>query len=377
MKKITVLTLVILTLFGCRKDNQPIPRPSISLSENHGFDSAVIIITIYGYQSFKTVDSIYFNGKGAAILGYNDSQMVTRVPTLAGSGDVTFKLRGNTINAGKFKYDTSYRVSTIAANLNDPFYIARDTAGNLFVSCYGENAIRKFDTKGSNTVWKTVPSPSGLTFDAAGNLYFVSNPANPLPSNIGPTIGRISPNGDVQTIGMDSTAVLIGQIALDKNGSIYLPSPFKHWIDKMNPDGKVTRLVNDIFNPTGIHVGADGSIYCTSYSSHAYTDANGVVTKITPSGGSTSTLARFSYNYYADLTSDPKGNLYASSFDQRNSAGKLIRISPNGDTTALSTSSNMFHPRGLTRDEAGNFFVVVGQTSYDNTAGAILKLTMH
>ena len=58
--------------------------------------------------------------------------------------------------------------------INGPLGLAMDAAGNLYISEFGGNRIRKVDahTGIMTTVAAGISSPVGLAVDAAGNLYF-------------------------------------------------------------------------------------------------------------------------------------------------------------------------------------------------------------
>jgi hypothetical protein len=75
-------------------------------------------------------------------------------------------------------------LGTFASGLNQPWGLAFDGAGNLFVSNYGDHRIYKFTPGGVRTTFATFTSglkgPQGLAFDSAGNLYV----ANSLSNNI-------------------------------------------------------------------------------------------------------------------------------------------------------------------------------------------------
>ncbi len=60
-----------------------------------------------------------------------------------------------------------------AALFNNPQGIAMDASGNLFVSDYGNNAIRKITSAGAVSTFYQAPGafgPTGVCFDNSGNL---------------------------------------------------------------------------------------------------------------------------------------------------------------------------------------------------------------
>ena len=130
-----------------------------------------------------------------------------------------------------------------AALFNNPIGIARDTAGNLYVTDTLNNAIRKITpagavttlagkagSKGSadgNGAAASFQAPVGVACDAAGNLY--------VTDNLNDTIRLITPAGKVSTLagavgvaktldGSGTTARfdLPGGIACDSAGNLYV-----------------------------------------------------------------------------------------------------------------------------------------------------------
>lgn len=330
-------------------------------------------ITGLGFSSTITSDSVFFNGKRAEIVSANDTQIVAVVPTLAGTGDITIFVNGKTTNAGRFGYDTTYRLSTIADSLQAPFYLSRDLAGNLFVPTYGDFVIHKVTPQGLVSVWQPVPAVTGTTFDSVGNLYYASNAGG------GTYFGKISPAGVVTQIGID-TFGFVGQIALDKAGNIYAAIAGDHTtgegrVDKITPTGQVSIFVDSLFNPTGIAIAADGTVYITNYSVQAYDNSKGVVTKVSPSGV-VSTFANIQYDGSNGLTIDSHNNLYVTNFDQVWALGSILRITPDGTVKKLS-SANINFPAGIVGDGAGNFYVTQQANAPGLTIGSVIKMTMH
>lgn len=72
-----------------------------------------------------------------------------------------------------------------------PFYsfcMAFDTSGDLFVSSYNDNSIKRFSPAGVETTFATgLSQPMGIAFDSLGNLYAANGGNN--------TIDRFAPDG--------------------------------------------------------------------------------------------------------------------------------------------------------------------------------------
>ena len=154
-----------------------------------------------------------------------------RVHTFAGQAGMT----GNTDGWGN------------SARFNNPFGVAVDSSGNVYVSDTANNVIRKItvgrvvttlagspgnagktDGNGSDArFW----SPQGLTVDSTGNIYVADT------SNNG--IRKITPMGVVTTIdlsaGTDKSSPLNGPggVAVDSNGNLYVADTNDHCIRKI------------------------------------------------------------------------------------------------------------------------------------------------
>src|SRR5205823_8776234 len=62
----------------------------------------------------------------------------------------------------------------LSAQFNAPHGLALGPSGELYVADYGNNAIRRIDSKGVTTVATGISQPSALAVGPDGALYFVS-----------------------------------------------------------------------------------------------------------------------------------------------------------------------------------------------------------
>jgi len=180
------------------------------------------------------------------------------------------------------------------AQFADPFGLAVDRAGNLYVADAGQNnRIRKIapdgvvstlaggareglvDGSGAAAAFHT---PSGIAIDAAGNLFVADTGNN--------AIRKVTPQGVVTTLagggaagwrdGIGREAQFNGPVALalDKAGNVLVADTYNDRLRRVSPDGTVSTLAGQapgyadgaaataLFDtPTGIAVDAQGTIF--------------------------------------------------------------------------------------------------------------------
>jgi sugar lactone lactonase YvrE len=372
-----LIPVIAFAYIGCSKSSssQPgNPGPSVSaLHPSHGPDSTKITISGTGFGNTLANDAVSFNGKQATVLGLTDTTITAMVPTLAGTGNVTISVNGQTINGGVFTYDTTWRLSVIADNLQIPYYLAVDGSGNLFAPTYNDGVINKISPQGTITPFANLYC-WGTALDPAGNLYVVSNSG--YSGNDSGYIYKYSPSGVRTLIAADSGTIF--SIALDKSNNVYASNTGRNTIDKITPSGVVSTVASNLYAVTGLGVTSDGTIYAANFSvpvGTSYNEKNGVVTKITPSG-TVSTVTSFLYDGQNGIAVDANDNVYVTVFDQGNVLGSVMRITPAGTATSL-TSANIQSPCGIAVDHSGNLYVVQQEDHPFATVGSIVKMTMH
>lgn len=131
------------------------------------------------------------------------------------------------------------------ARFNNPFGVAVDSAGNVYVSDTANNAIRKITVGRVVTTLAGLPgyagntdgngpdarfwSPQGLAVDGSGNIYVADTGNN--------AIRKITPMGVVTTLPASTDKTLLlngpGGVAVDGNGNVYVADSNNHCIRKI------------------------------------------------------------------------------------------------------------------------------------------------
>lgn len=132
-----------------------------------------------------------------------------------------------------------------SARFNNPFGVAVDSSGNVYVSDTANNAIRKISVGRVVTTLAGLPgyagntdgngtdarfwSPQGLAVDGAGNIYVADTGNN--------AIREITPMGVVTTLSIAADNALAlngpGGVAVDGNGNVYVADTDNHCIRKI------------------------------------------------------------------------------------------------------------------------------------------------
>ena len=295
-----------------------------------------------------------------------------------------------------------------SATFNDPYGVAVDRGGNVFVTDYFNGTIRRLSANGVVTTLAGTPgafgsadgagtaarfaTPQGVAIDAAGNLY-VADKSNQTIRKVTPAglvgtlAGSPSVRGSVDGTGAAASFDNPSGVAVDAAGNVYVVDNAPT-VRKITPAGVVTTLAGAAgrigavdgpgnvasFNfPQGVAVDAGGNVYVAD-------SGNGIIRKITPAGlvstvaglagspGSvdgTGAAARFTQP--TGVAIDRAGNVYVSDFTTHtirriDGAGNVTTVAGvadgRGGVRLGSLPGHLDQPVQIAFDPAGNLICV-------------------
>ena len=111
----------------------------------------------------------------------------------------------------------------------------------------------------SNETYENLPSPTGITTDADGNIYVASFSNN--------SITKITPSGAKTDFVKNATLNGPIDIEADDNGNIYVANYNTDNIVKITPSGEISQLLGNVKKPYCLHI-RDGVLFISSQGSN-------------------------------------------------------------------------------------------------------------
>jgi uncharacterized protein (TIGR03437 family) len=283
-----------------------------------------------------------------------------------------------------------------SAEINAPRGVAVDSSGNIYIAEFGDSVIRKVTAKGTiSTIAGTgvygfagdggpaakaqLANPWSVAVDGSGNVY--------IPDQLNARVRKIDSSGNINTIagngllsysgdnGQASRAQLYGPqaTATDPSGNVYIADTQNNRVRKVSPAGVITAFAGSgtagfagdggaavsaqLARPAGVAADSAGNVYISD-------SANGAVRKVTPDG-IINTIAQLIRPQ--GMAVDAAGNLYvADSADSRirkiSAAGVLSTIGGTGQPGysgdgGPAVAAQVNSPFGVGVDAVGNVYV--------------------
>lgn len=305
------------------------------------------------------------------------------VTTLAGSGSI-----GSADGTGA------------AASFYNPFGVALDVVGNVYVADAGNNKIRKITTAGVVTTLAGSGSigsedgtgaaasfyyPFGVVVDLQGTVFVADNRNNKIRKitavGVVTTLAGSGTGGSVDGTGTAASFKSPYGVTVDVAGNVFVADYDNHTIRKITATGVVTALAGsgsigsadgtgagaNCSRPSGVAVDLAGTVYVADTNNHKIRKiiVSRVVSALAGSTSSgledgTATAASFSYPY--GVAVDSGGNVYVADTGNHTirkitPAGVVTTLAGSGYVNVNGTASSFNQPEGIAVDSGGNLYV--------------------
>ena len=286
--------------------------------------------------------------------------------------------------------------AAVAARLNFPWGVAPDGSGNLYFADNFNHRIRKVDPSGNiSTVAGTGTSgfsgdgtaavaaqlhnPYGVALDGSGNLYIADRDNQ--------RIRKVDSTGNITTVAGTGTSGFSGDgaaataaqlhnpygVALDGSGNLYIADRDNQRIRKVDSTGNITTVAGtgtsgfsgdgaaataaQLHNPYGVALDGSGNLYIADRDNQRIrkVDSTGNITTVAGTGtsgfsgdGAAAVAAQLRAPW--DVAPDGSGNLYIADRGNR----RIRKVDSSG---VISTVAQGVSPRGVAPDGAGNLYI--------------------
>jgi sugar lactone lactonase YvrE len=255
------------------------------------------------------------------------------------------------------------------------FYLMKATTTGYTVSTLaGSGSTGAADGTGTAASFH---EPYGIAVDASGIVY-VGDVWNNLIRKISPVgvvstlAGQASVTGSTNGTGTDALFYMPSGVALDTTGNLYVADDYNGLIREISPVGVVSTFAGGVFaEPRGIAVDTAGNVYVadTWHYRVCKITSGGVVSTLAGSGswGSTDgTGTAASFSGVVGVAVDTSGNVYAA--DQGNQCIRKItsdgvvstlagQAGVTGSINSTGSAASFNQPEGVAVDSSGNVYV--------------------
>ncbi|MBN8693511.1 MAG: T9SS type A sorting domain-containing protein [Bacteroidetes bacterium] len=298
----------------------------------------------------------------------------------------------------------------VNAECVNPFYVAADAAGNVYISDQNNNKVRKVNTSGIITTFAGtgnatyggdgasanfahIKAPGGVAFDASGNVYIADTWNH--------RVRKVDLSGIITTFAGDGTFGFSGDggpatnaklnfpqdIATDASGNIYIADAGNTRVRKVDPSGIITTFAGtgvsgwqgdggpatsaDLEKLSSLAVDGAGNLFIVTGPRVRKVNTSGIISTYAGTGssgftgdGGPATSAKIAAE---GIAFDASGNLYiADGYNHRvrvvSTSGIISTFAGNGVASGggdggLATIAQLNHPQSVAVNASGNVII--------------------
>ena len=300
-----------------------------------------------------------------------------------------------------------------AAELNSPYGVAVDAAGNIYIADASNYKVRKVNTSGIISVFAgngtsgatgdggaataaELSNVVGVAVDASNNVYIADQ------NNC--RIRKVNTSGIISTVAGNGTSGYSGDggaataaklfspcaVAVDASGNLYIADYYNNRIRKVNTSGTISTIAGTgtgsysgdggaataatIYYPGGVAVDGSSNVYFSdTYNSRLRKiNTSGIISTIGGNGsagytgdGGAATSAEV--NNPKGLVVDASGNIYFADYSNARirkitTSGTISTVAGSGGAGfygdgGAATAADLYYPSAVTLDATGNMFI--------------------
>jgi streptogramin lyase len=250
-----------------------------------------------------------------------------------------------------------------SSSLNDPFRVAVDGSGNVYISDANDNQVLKETLSPNGGYTESVvasigwSNPWGIAVDSSGNVYIADNQND--------RVLRETPSGGayVQTVVGTTNVDFPTGLAVDSSGNLYICDTGTGRSLRETPMGDSyveTVIATDQAQVVGIRVDSSGNVFLSDVDTMQVYELAAITS-------TQSTIATSGLSNPYDVGVDASGNLYIADFNN----SQVVKETLIADVYQQSViAAGLNHPTGVFVDVNGNVYIAV------HGNGRILKETL-
>ena len=216
-----------------------------------------------------------------------------------------------------------------ATGLGDPYGVAVDGSGDVFIADIGSSSVVKVNPDGTQTtVGSGLDKPFGVAVDGSSDVFIADTGNN--------RVVKVTPDGTQTTVGSGLNRPF--GVAVDGSGDVFIADTGNDRVVEVKLDGTQTTIAAVLDGPFGVAVDGAGDLFIADFGNNRVLEVQTDGTQITVAAG---------FNEPSGVAVDGSGDLFVA--DTRNN--QVVEVKSDG--TKATIGSGLSGPTGVTVDRGG------------------------